>query len=46
MCWQQTKHQYRHQKNNGVLPHAKKHLWTTVDVKIFKASNHFKAMDN
>jgi len=33
-------------KNNGVLPWAKKHFWTIVDVGIFKPNNHFKAMEN
>jgi hypothetical protein len=43
LCWQQTKHQYHHKKNNGVLQRAKKHFWSTMDVEIFKANNHFKA---
>jgi hypothetical protein len=33
-------------KKNGLLPWAKKHFWTIVDVEIFKANNHFKATKN
>ncbi len=29
-----------------MLPWAKKHFWTTMDVGIFKPNNHFKAIDN
>ncbi len=28
-------------KNNGVLPRAKKHFWTIMDVGIFKATNNW-----
>jgi hypothetical protein len=33
-------------KKNGVLPRAKKHFWTIMDVKSFKPNNHFKATNN